>query len=66
MFDAKNENNKKQNDYFLKCKSIHDYFTHLKDNSIKKNIIKIENNNIYIKYLEKPNIIFQDKGDDNN
>ena len=65
MDKIKNEFNEKSQNNFLKCKSIHDYFVHLKDKSINNNYKK-NNNNIYIDYLEKPSIIFQDKGDDNN
>ena len=65
MDKIKNEFNEKSQNNFLKCKSIHDYFVHLKDKSINNNYKK-NNNNIYIDYLEKPSIIFQDKGDNNN
>ena len=65
MDKIKNEFSEKSQNYFLKCKSIHDYFVH-SENKLINNNYKNNNNNIYIKYLEKPSIIFQDKGDDNN
>ena len=69
-----------KNNLFTKIKSIHDYFKEKlnKENILNinqklennENIINLEkddnNDNIYIKYLKNPNIIFQDKGDINN
>ena len=57
---------------YLKNKSIHDYFINFKNQYLKSNEIKRkstninESQNIYIKYLKNPDIIFQDKGDINN
>ena len=57
---------------YFKNKSIHDYFINLKNpnlknNETKKKLVNInESNNIYIKYLKNSNIIFRDKGDNNN
>ena len=62
-----NENESK-NDLFNKIKSIHDYFIPSKNNSIinKNNNYQNKDSNIYIKYLDNPNIIFQKKDDINN
>ena len=65
----KNERNEiKDNNIFLKIKSIQNFINKdLKDNSLQNNIDKEEEKkNIYIKYLENPNIIFQNKNDLNN
>ena len=69
MEESKNGINKEEsnNNIFLKVKSVCDYFTNLKDNS---EIISLDNkeknDNIYVKYLNNNNIIFQDRGDINN
>ena len=57
-----------KNDHFSKIKSIHDYYSAKKENLLIINMDnnKKENDNIYIKYLENPDIIFQGKGDINN
>ena len=65
------EQNLKTN-FFSKIKLIHDYFVSKnKQQTDDDNINVIKNNineecNIYIKYLNNPDIIFQDKGDINN
>ena len=61
-----NETNNKRKK-FLKLQKLHDF---LINNSKIKNgdseTEKEEDNNIYLKYLKNPNIIFQSKGDLNN
>ena len=63
--DIHNQEIKKN--FFQKLKSIHDYFINkeIKTNNNADIDLK-KDNNIYIKYLENPNIIFQNKGDNNN
>ena len=72
--NSNNQNSKKK--FFSKIKSIHDYLNSKNKkqpnddniNVIKTNFndLKVEESNIYIKYLNNPNIIFQEKGDINN
>jgi hypothetical protein len=75
--DLNNSNNQNiKKNLFSKIKLIHDYFNSKNKkqtvdddiNVIKINFndLKIEESNIYIKYLNKPDIIFQEKGDINN
>ena len=70
-----NNQNSKEN-FFSKIKLIHDYFNFKNkkqandDNinliKINCNDLKVEESNIYIRYLNNPSIIFQEKGDINN
>ena len=72
--NSNNQNSKKK--FFSKIKLIHDYLNSKNKkqpnddniNVIKTNFndLKVEESNIYIKYLNNPEIIFQEKGDINN
>ena len=75
--DLNNSNNQNiKKNLFSKIKLIHDYFNFKnkkqtdndENNAIKinSNDLNFEENNIYIKYLNNPDIIFQEKGDTNN
>ena len=75
--DLNNSNNQNiKKNLFSKIKLIHDYFNFKnkkqtdndENNAIKinSNDLNVEENNIYIKYLNNPDIIFQEKGDTNN
>ena len=57
------EENNENEKFFLKIKSIEDFNN--KQNGKLQNIINYDKN-IYYKYLENSNIIFQEKGDINN
>ena len=67
-FENEIKENEPKDEHFSKIKSIHDYYSNKKENLLIINMDnnKKENDNIYIKYLENPDIIFQDKGDINN
>jgi len=68
--NSNNQNTKEK--IFSKIKLMHDYFdskNKKQTNNDDTNVIKInfnEESNIYIKYLNNPDIIFQEKGDINN
>jgi hypothetical protein len=54
--DFDNDVKEPQDDFFLKLKSINDYYINVKGNSIIINNNKPEYNNIYTKYLKNNNI----------
>jgi len=75
--DSNNSNNQNlKENFFSKIKLVHDYFISKNKketddsniNVIKTNFndLKVKESNIYIKYLNNPDIIFQEKGDRNN
>ena len=67
--DYKKENNEenKSNEKFLKLKKFHSFLINNTNNkNIISNNIKDEENNIYFKYLQNPDIIFQSKDNDVN